>query len=210
MELLGTVAAIWRYPIKSLQFEALEEVDITPEGLRGDREAALFARAGHPRAGKTYRGKEHNLLHTTREGDRAVAMAAERAADVEIQAESGRRYFDAAPVSILLDRWIGEVEAHVGRSLHPLRWRPNFFVRAQRGATYSEAELVDRDICIGSAVLRVRSPIDRCVTPNYDIASGDADPEVLRYVARGRANVMGIYCDVRRAGAVRRGDALRL
>ena len=210
MELLGTIAAIWRYPIKSLQFEALDQADITPEGLRGDREAALFARAGHARAGKTYRGKEHALLHTTRDGARAVELAAERAADVELRAEPGHRYFDAAPVSILLDRWIGEVEAHLGRSLHPLRWRPNFFVHARDGVTYSEADLVDRDIHLGDAVLRVRSAIARCVTPNYDIADGEADPEVLGWVARRRANVMGIYCDVRRAGVVRSGDALRL
>lgn len=207
---LGIVAAIWRYPTKSLQCEELDEADIVPEGLRGDREAALIVRDGHARKGKPYRGKEHNLLHTTRDTVRATAMAAGRATLVEIEREPNARYFDAAPVSILLDRWVADVEEHLGRALDPLRWRPNFFVRAEGAMPYAEAELVDRDLQLGTARLRVRSGIKRCVTPTYDVASGDPEPEVLNYVARARDNVMGIYCDVICPGVTRVGDELCL
>lgn len=210
MERLGIVTAIWRYPVKSLKYEAIEEAEITAQGLRGDREAALIVRDGHARTGKTYRGKEHNLLHTTGETARAVALAAGRATRVEVSREPGVRYFDAAPISILLDRWVADVESHIGRTLDPLRWRPNFFVRAEDAAAYSEGDLVGREIRMGNAMLRVRSGIDRCVTPTFDVESGEPEPEVLNYVARRRDNVMGIYCDVIRAGVARVGDALHL
>ena len=39
--LLGTVAAIWRYPVKSMAGEALDVVDISSAGLLGDRGRAL-------------------------------------------------------------------------------------------------------------------------------------------------------------------------
>jgi len=40
-ETLGTVAALWRYPVKSLRGEALERVAIGPSGIPGDRAFAL-------------------------------------------------------------------------------------------------------------------------------------------------------------------------
>ncbi|MGD1065558.1 MAG: MOSC N-terminal beta barrel domain-containing protein, partial [Vulcanimicrobiaceae bacterium] len=35
--LLGTLAALWRYPVKSLRAEALTHVTVLPDGLEGDR-----------------------------------------------------------------------------------------------------------------------------------------------------------------------------
>ena len=40
-ETLGTVAALWRYPLKSLRGEALERIAIGPSGIPGDRAFAL-------------------------------------------------------------------------------------------------------------------------------------------------------------------------
>lgn len=52
----GTIAALWRYPVKSMQGEPLEEALLTKRGLLGDRAYALFdhetgtiATAKHPR-----------------------------------------------------------------------------------------------------------------------------------------------------------------
>lgn len=36
------VAQLWRYPVKSLQGERLDSVEVTPDGLAGDRRFALF------------------------------------------------------------------------------------------------------------------------------------------------------------------------
>jgi uncharacterized protein len=36
------VLELWRYPVKSLQGELLSEAEITPEGIAGDRQWALF------------------------------------------------------------------------------------------------------------------------------------------------------------------------
>jgi uncharacterized protein YcbX len=40
-----SVAAVWRYPVKSMQGEELETVTVTPGGLLGDRAYALIDRA---------------------------------------------------------------------------------------------------------------------------------------------------------------------
>ncbi len=208
MQLLGHVAVVTRYPVKSLAGEELQSVEIAQDGIPGDREAAFFVTAGHARAGKTFRGKEHNLLHTTSDLRRAELLAREKNAEVDLR--RGNHYFDAAPISIIFDRWVDEVSAGLGRELDFRRWRPNLFARAAPDFRFGEGDLTDRLIEAGSAVLRVRTPIERCVTTTYDVQTGEPDPEVLRYVAQERETSLGIYCDVELTGVVRVGDALRL
>lgn len=55
-ELAGTVATIWRYPVKSMRGEELNAVDVTARGLAGDRgyavidaETGKVASAKHPK-----------------------------------------------------------------------------------------------------------------------------------------------------------------
>lgn len=206
---IGEVAAIWRYPVKSLAAEPLESTVVQPDGIPGDRGRALFVQSGHARTGKTYRGKEHNLLHLTHDPARAIDVAAQRGVRVELQEEQPH-YFDASPISLVFDLWIGDVERALETPLDPRRWRPNFYARAAAGFTLRESELAGRVIEIGSVVLRVRDTIKRCVTTTYDIETGERDDDVLMYVAQRRDNVMGVYCEVELAGTVRAGDALRL
>jgi uncharacterized protein YcbX len=208
MHVLGHVAVITRYPVKSLAGEELESVEVAQGGIPGDRESALFVTAGHARTGKTFRGKEHNLLHLTHDVRHAELLAAEKHAQVDLR--RGDHFFDAAPISIVFDRWVDEVSAGLGRELDFRRWRPNFFAKAAEDFQFKENDLSERVIEAGSAVLRVRGPIERCVTTTYDVQTGEPDPNVLRYVAQERATCLGIYCDVELAGVVRAGDALRL
>ncbi|MCH7578107.1 MAG: MOSC N-terminal beta barrel domain-containing protein [Chloroflexi bacterium] len=39
---VGSVDALWRYPVKSMQGEEVEESEVGPRGLAGDRAYALF------------------------------------------------------------------------------------------------------------------------------------------------------------------------
>ncbi|HET9394038.1 MAG TPA: MOSC N-terminal beta barrel domain-containing protein [Candidatus Rubrimentiphilum sp.] len=208
MQLLGHVHAIYRYPVKSLAGESLNEVTIDADGIPGDRAAALFVTAGHARTGKTYRGKEHNLLHLTSDPREAAELA--KAGGVTVELRRGDHFFDAAPVSLLFDRWVEEVSAALGRPLDFRRWRPNLFAHAAEDFQFSESDLNGALIEAGTAILRVSESDKRCVTTTYDVETGEADPEVLRYVAQERDSVLGVYCDVELAGVVRAGDALRL
>ena len=206
---LGSLAAIWRYPVKSLRGEPLTHAEVEPDGLAGDRTRALVVESGHVRAGKTYRGKENERLHLSDRSDPAIASARERGVEVRVDA-SDARYFDDAPVSLLVDRWLDGLREHVGFNVEPERFRPNFFVRAARDFALEEADLTGRELLLGDVVLRARYPIERCVTTTYDPATGESDPEILRYIAQYRSTWMGIYCDVLRAGTARIGDSLAL
>jgi len=203
--LLGTLRAIRRYPVKSLGGEALETATVLPNGLEGDRVAALINDDG-ARTGKPARGKEHNRLHLQHTIEDAMRLASA----VHLERDADSRFFDLAPISLILDRWLDGVSDDVGYRVEWERFRPNFYIEASDGIALEEAELVDRDLRLGEVRLRVREPIERCVVPSYDLHGGAADPRVQRYVVQSRANVMGIYCDVPRAGIARIGDSLEL
>ncbi len=206
---IGSVANIWRYPVKSLRGDSLESTVVQNDGIPGDRARALVVRDGHVRAGKTYRGKENNVLHLQNAVDAAVSAAQERGVEVSVE-DTELHYFDDAPVSILVDRWLRGLSAHVGFEVEPERFRPNFFVRGAASFTTDEAALTGRELCVGDVWLRVRYPIERCVVTTYDQRTGESNSEILRYVAQNRSTWMGIYCDVLRAGTVRIGDSLAL
>ncbi len=210
MEKLGTLEAIWRFPVKSLAPEPLETTPVEFAGLPGDRAGALYVTSEHARTGKSYRGKENDRLHLTADVAQAARYAAESNVRVAYRAAEGGHAFDAAPISLILDRWIDEVSARLGTALHPLRWRPNFYVRAEPQCAYAESDLIGATLELGDTVLRIGSTIGRCVTTTYDVKTGVRTDEVLGYVAGERNNVMGVYCEVELAGTVRVGDSLRL
>ncbi len=202
--LLGTIDALRRYPIKSLAGETLESAEIGEAGVPGDRAGALFVRSGSARMGKTYRGKEHDRLHLAATAGAARAAAADRGVDVELR--SGGNFFDDAPVSLIVDRWLDSLSGHVGYAVEWQRFRPNIFVRAADGFCDEESALAGDELELGSVRLRVRCPIERCVAVTYHPRGATSDPRILRFLAQQRNAWLGIYCDVVLPGMVRVGD----
>lgn len=204
--LVGTLAAIRRYPVKSLQGQSLDRVEVTRAGLDGDRTSALFVERGHARAGKTYRGKEHHALHLVANPEEAAALASARG--VALEHRTNGRFFDDAPISIVVDRWLDDLAAFLGYPVEPERFRANFVVRADAAFEGSEAALLGCDLLLGDVRLRVRSPIGRCVVVTYHPEGDGVDPAILRTIAERRKGWMGVVCDVLEPGCARTGDAL--
>ncbi len=207
---LGTLAAIRRYPVKSLRGEPLDEVAVLPQGVEDDRVRAMIVREGHARVGKPYRGKENDRLHLSADPETGIERAHERGVDVELETRDEEPFVDDAPVSIIVDKWLRGLNAYVGYDVEFERFRPNFFVASRDGFSLTEEAMTGREVALGDVLLRVRYPIERCVVTTYDQQGGESDPEILSYVVRERSTWMGIYCDVLRAGIVRIGDSFSL
>lgn len=206
--LLGRVAWIRRYPVKSLRGELVNEVQVNAGGIAGDRERRLVVSGGHERIGLAYRGKENDRLHLVDSTEDAADLAGETGVDVLV--ESGEHFFDDAPVSMLFDRWLEPLSAHLGYALEPERFRPNFFVCSDVTMTFDERGLVGKELEIGDVRLRVSMPNERCAVVNYHPRGEGSDPRILRYIAQEQDAILGIYCEVLRAGIARTGDSVRL
>ncbi|MGA2391804.1 MAG: MOSC domain-containing protein [Candidatus Lustribacter sp.] len=200
--MLGTVVSLYRYPVKSLRAERLNHADVRTDGFAGDRGRALFVSTPeHARTGKTYRGKENRLLHTVTAVEAAIEIA--QRAGVTVDAEDAApHYYDLEPVSIVFDHWLRDLETLAGRSVDPLRFRPNIVAASAPQFTLMEHALVGTRLHIGNVALDVVSPITRCVTPSYDVATGDPDPALQRTIVTQRGNIMGVYCRVAIPGTI--------
>jgi uncharacterized protein YcbX len=189
-----------------LRGERLDRVEVEAGGIPGDRGRALFVSSGHVRAGKTYRGKEHERLHVLDDFESARVSAAERG--VSLEAVDGDHFFDAAPLSLLVDRWLDGLSRHLGFDVEFTRFRPNVFIRAAAGFNSDETALSGALLTAGGVRLRVRGPITRCVTITYAPDANSIQSEVLRYIARERNAWMGVYCDVLAPGSLGVNDAV--
>ena len=204
---IGTATALYCYPVKGLRGESLATAEVLADGFAHDRSRALIVgTAGHPRAGKTYRGKEQPRLHVADSVDAAQRLAA--GAGVDVTATAPGRYFDLLPISMVFDTWLGELEALTGTPVEALRFRPNIVIAAEPGYAGRESDLLAARLRIGTAEFDVNQPIERCVTPSYDLATGERDATLARAIAVDRRNDVGIYCTVAVPGTIALGDAV--
>ena len=117
-EVVGTVGALWRFPVKSMLGEELDEVDLSEGGVVGDRAYALRDRE----TGKVASAK-HPKLWPDLLGCRATFVDEPRADDelppVRIELADGNSVLSDAPdVDAVLSRFFGrDVElAHAAQN----------------------------------------------------------------------------------------------
>ncbi len=229
---VGRVAALWRYPVKSMSAERLEAVEVSWHGLAGDRRWA-FVRDGLPRSGFPWltirerpdmghyrpsfaepgRPDASRTLVRTPAGDELdvvdPALAAELGAGVRV-IKQDRGVFDTMPLSLITTQTVARLGALAGAELDPQRFRPNLLVEAAGGGAFAEDGWVGAVLRIGGALMRVDQRDERCVVVNVDPVTTERDPAVLRAIARERQACAGVYGSTVRPGRVAVGDAVVL
>lgn len=229
---VGRVAGLWRYPVKSMGAESLEEVELSWHGLAGDRRWA-FVRGDVVRSGfpwMTIRQRSDmghyrpSFADPSRPDDSAAVVRTPAGAELDVvdpalAAELGdgvrvikqdRGVFDTMPISLITTKSVASIGALVGRELDVLRFRPNLLVEAAGDAAFREDEWVGSVLRIGEALVRVDQRDERCVLVNVDPATTERDPAVLRAIARERQACLGVYGTPVRPGRVAVGDAVTL
>ena len=150
MTVVGRVAALWRYPVKSMAAEELDGAEVSWHGLAGDRRWA-FIRGGQARSGfpwltirerpelAHYRPRfavperpnaSPVLVRTPTGGELDVAepaLAAELGAGVRV-IKQDRGVFDTMPLSLLTTDGLAGLGRLAGTELAAGRFRPNILV----------------------------------------------------------------------------------
>jgi uncharacterized protein len=226
----GRVAALWRYPVKSMGAEPLEEIEVSWHGLAGDRRWA-FVRGGVERSDfpwMTIRERS-NMGHyrpsfadpsrpdfsrtmvRTPAGDELdvidPALAAELGDGVRV-IKQNRGVFDAMPLSLISTQSVAALGALVGSELDAQRFRPNLLVEATGDEPFREEAWVGSVLRIGGMRMRVDQQDERCVVVNVDPVTSERDPAVLRTLARERRACIGVYGSIVSPGVVAVGDAV--
>ena len=224
---VGRVAGLWRYPVKSMAAEGLEEIEVSWHGLAGDRRWA-FVRDGmvrshfpwmtirersqmwhyRPRFTDPQRPEDSPALVATPAGDELdvadPALAAQLGEGVTL-IKQGRGAFDEMPLSLLSAQSVASLAQLTGQSLGPDRFRPNVLVDTG-GEGFPEDEWVGAVLAVGELLMRVDQRDPRCVIVNIDPVTTLRDPSILRTRASVRDACIGVYGSTVRPGRVAIGD----
>jgi uncharacterized protein YcbX len=232
------VLELWRYPVKSLQGERLEEALVTPDGIDGDRRFAIYDVATG--FGLTARRQPQLLFASARlreDGGAEITLpdGSIAADDAALSAWLGRRVeLRSARAGVALSyenvvdfehepesdwsAWEGPVgafhdDADARLSLVSASTIGGWDARRFRSNVLldgaGEDELVGRRIKLGGATIDVGMQIKRCVMTTREQPGGiERDLDVLRTIARERDARLAIGGLVAHPGPIRVGDRL--
>jgi uncharacterized protein len=236
---IGHVEAIFRYPVKSMGGERLEEANLGWYGLDGDRRLAfrrMDNRSGMPwltasklpdlvlfapqRREDAAQGDLPTHIRTP-DGQKMPVFGEDLATEV------GRRYgalvemmqlrhgiFDEASISVIALDTVHEIGRLAGRSLDVRRFRPNVVVRSLRSVPFQEDEWLGGVLSFGEGddapAITVTMRDERCSMVNLDPDSASPAPEVMKAVVRANQNNAGIYGAVTRIGRLAVGQSILL
>ncbi len=225
----GVIAALWRYPVKSMLGEECAAVELETRGVRGDRRFAVRSDDGRLGSGKNSRRHRHlEGLFTFRAryagdspeitfpdgrrmlaGDPQIDAALSEAlrTPVVLALEDGTSHFDSGPIHLVSSASLDWLRARLpGSRIDERRFRPNLVVTSEE----SEQAWIGRTLHIGEVRLRVTDPTKRCGMTTFAQSDLPFDPKILRSIAQEADQLFGVYADVVEPGRISRGDAVTI
>jgi uncharacterized protein YcbX len=236
---IGEVAALYRYPVKSMAGESLDVADLGWHGLAGDRRLAFRRvddRGGFPwlqasklpelilyvprRLGPAASGDLPTHVRTP-EGQELAVFGHELANEVGRRHGSpvemmhlNRGIFDEASISVIASATISRVATLAAQRPDVRRFRPNVLIASRRSVPFEEDEWVGSILSFGEsnegAAIAITNRDERCSIVNFDPDSARPTPEVLKAIVRVKDNKVGVYGTVTRRGRVAVGQPVFL
>ena len=234
---IGTVTAIYRFPVKSMGGELLEVANLRWQGIDGDRQYGFYRSANtsrfpwltgrevaelitcaarylepydprHSRLAVTIRGDQYDI-HDPRLRDHLSRAAGEEIGVIQV----GRGLFDAMPVSIITAPTIAQIAARCDRNIDVRRFRANIVIEPTDGHA-REIDWIGKILIFGdrpdAAKLCASVAIDRCVMITIDPDTAERDPAILRRVVEDFNNEVGVRCATGAPGTIAIGDVVRI
>jgi len=206
------MAELWRYPVKSMRGELLQEAEVLKTGIRGDREIVVVSAA----RGRFITSRTHHRLLGLQGGislethaatingyswDSPEALALVEQAvgeEVELVQVPGTERFDILPLLVATDGAINAL------GLDRRRFRPNIFVGGVEGL--AERQWEGRQLRIGEVTIYAAQLRARCVMTTYDPDTLKQDRNVLFRIVKEFDGTMALDCSVVTPGTIRVGD----
>lgn len=205
---------IWRYPVKSMAGERIEQSEVGPLGIEGDRQILVLGSNGrvltartHPKllglkgsiggdgaaliSGQAWDSKQARLLVEETLGQKVTLIRHE-----------GPERFDVLPLLVATDGAITYM-GFDGRRL-----RPNLVIGGVEGL--EERKWAGRQIEVGETLIEPQQLRGRCVMTTFDPDTLKQDLNVLKSIVKKLDGVMALDTSVLRGGLVREGDLVRL
>lgn len=208
------IKELWRYPVKSMAGEQLDNAEITEQGIAGDRIIQVRNAAGRIFSARTRPELLRHQAVLQANGDvlvdgrpwdsKEVAFEVEQAAGAGtrlVRSDAGDR-FDVLPLLVTTDGMF----AAVGYDRR--HFRPNLVIAGVEGL--SERQWEGARLRINETVIGMDDLRARCIMTTYDPDTGEQDVNVLRRIQREFGGVLGLNSYVITPGRVAVGDPVEL
>jgi uncharacterized protein len=198
------VLELWRYPVKSMAGERLDEAEVLLDGLRGDR----VVHVRDARGVVTSRSKPMLLSHKATLGSDGEPLIDGRPwTSVELPGlrlvrDDTPERFDILPLLVATDGAIAAF-GQDGRRL-----RPNIVIGGVDGL--AERGWEGKALRIGPVVIRLADLRERCIMTTFDPDTQEQDVEVLRKIRRDFGGRLALNASVETPGTIRLNDSVEL
>ena len=205
------VSEIWRYPVKSLKGERLQETEITKVGIPGDRQIAVvrtingrfLTSRSKPKLLGLQGSINANSVPTINgypwNSAGALQLVLEAAGQsVTLQQIPAPQAFDILPLLVATDgaaRYL---------NIDHRRLRPNILLADV--PELEERKWPGRTIAIGDVRIHAEKLRDRCVMTTFDPDTQEQDPSVLLRIVRELDGSTALDSSVIAEGTIRVGD----
>jgi len=208
------IAAIWRYPVKSMAGEKLQRVRMGPLGLEGDRivhvegaQGRVITARSHPRllGHQGTLGPDGEPLVDGRpwsSPDVAATVVDIGGPGATLVRDDGAERFDVLPLLVATDGAI----AAFGYDYR--RLRPNLVIGGVEGLT--ERKWPGGYLRIGQVLIGVQDLRQRCIMTAYDPDTLVQDRAVTHSIYRRFGGQLALNCFVIEGGDITVGDAVHL
>jgi uncharacterized protein YcbX len=209
------VSEIWRYPVKSLKGERLEETEVTKLGIPGDRQIVVIRTINGRFLTSRLRPKLLGLQGSINpdgvptinghlwNSPEALQLVLEAAGEpVTLHQVPAPQAFDVLPLLVATDgaaRYL---------NIDHRRLRPNILIADVPGL--EERKWPGRTLAIGDVRIHADMLRDRCVMTTFDPDTQVQDPSVLQRIVRELDGSTALDSSVITPGKIRVGDAVKI
>jgi uncharacterized protein len=124
---------------------------------------------------------------------------------------SDRAMTDCRPISMFSIQTLRQLGEELEINLDKRRFRANIYIDLGSGSAFSENDFAGHTLQIGNKVMVTVTDRDpRCKMITLDPDTAQANPEVMRRVARGHDGKAGVYAAVLIEGTIQPGDQIQL
>jgi len=233
-EVVGHLAGLRRFPVRSLGGETPNECLVAGRGLAGDRiYDVVDLETGAPLSelqtpsllryrvrymDSHVRGSELEAWMRVRTPDGGDAALSDRSWLEDLSRRCGRPVKlrlaetreDDAPLQVISVATVRFLEQQYGAPLEPARFRSNLLLDLPEARAFEEDRWIGRRAWIGDAQIEIVRPCEQCIVPVLDAETPERSPGVLNAIVRARGGRLGVQARAIAGNRLRVGDPVAL
>ena len=233
--LVGTIRALYHYPVKATAGQALRTVHVTAGGLQHDRKWAIYTEDGGIASGKRTRrfrpvpGLMHWSSRVEDEHDVPILVSPDgvqyRADDdaasqalsevfgqpLKLRRETTIQHHDETPLHLVTTSSLEALAGLSGLPVDERRFRANIIIDTGTEPVFREDNWIGSELVIGGEVRVQLGPgMPRCVMVDQPQSGVSAEPKTLKLLGTHHNTNLGLQAHTIRTGMVRIGDRVVL